>query len=345
MIKQLFDKFYTQQKAKHRNYDLLLFVTFLCGALLIIASYAWFSASLDVKIKSFNMIVSDESGLFISLDGVNFDSSVEISKDIIMDEVKKLYAGHQNQWSIGGLFPVSSNGILDSSHDRFSIYGPKDIMEKTSTRKEYYLTTTLLNENVSSKHNMFIAFDLFLKNHSGAPYDDNLFLNEGTMLTVNDVKDINDGTVNSVRIGFVKMGNTKDTTNIPLIQSLSCNNGCESIIYEPNSTNHSEGSIQRAKNYDINIVDNSYFPTYAVIGEGEHLNYVNGHVGPVDTEHFSLQNTITSFERPIFTLSTGITKFRVYVWLEGQDIDSIDTVSKGAQISININLYKDLAGY
>ena len=74
----------------------------------------------------------------------------------------------------------------------------------------------------------------------------------------------------------------------------------------------------------------------------------NGQAGsgiPLDTEHFALQQTITNFDNPLFSLPNGVTKFRVYVWLEGQDLDSLETVSKGATIRITINFYKDLAGY
>ena len=39
-----------------------------------------------------------------------------------------------------------------------------------------------------------------------------------------------------------------------------------------------------------------------------------------------------------FTIaSNAVTRFRVYVWLEGQDIDSLETDSDGAEVSISIN--------
>ena len=66
---------------------------------------------------------------------------------------------------------------------------------------------------------------------------------------------------------------------------------------------------------------------------------------PLDTEHFALQSSITSFTNPIFEIPNGVTKMRVYVWIEGQDVDSLETSSKGAAISIALNLIKDLAGY
>ena len=61
--------------------------------------------------------------------------------------------------------------------------------------------------------------------------------------------------------------------------------------------------------------------------------------------NFELQATKVDIERPIFELPDGITKLRVYVWLEGQDIDSLATRSEGADVSVVINLIKDTAGY
>ena len=65
---------------KKRNFNLLLFVTFLSGVILIVSTYAWFYASLNVRVNFFNIKVTDEKGLFISLDGINFGSTVEIDK-------------------------------------------------------------------------------------------------------------------------------------------------------------------------------------------------------------------------------------------------------------------------
>lgn len=40
-----------------------------------------------------------------------------------------------------------------------------------------------------------------------------------------------------------------------------------------------------------------------------------------------------------------MTKVRVYLWIEGQDIDSLETDSSGSDISVSINLIKDTKGY
>jgi hypothetical protein len=67
----------------------LCLVTFFIGVTLLFATYAWFSASLNVRVKFFDVKVSTETGLFISLDGVNFSDTVEINHDSI-DSLQKL---------------------------------------------------------------------------------------------------------------------------------------------------------------------------------------------------------------------------------------------------------------
>jgi hypothetical protein len=46
-----------------------------------------------------------------------------------------------------------------------------------------------------------------------------------------------------------------------------------------------------------------------------------------------------------FEIPNGITKARVYVWIEGQDVDSLETDSEGAEVEIGIDFTKDTAGW
>ena len=47
----------------------------------------------------------------------------------------------------------------------------------------------------------------------------------------------------------------------------------------------------------------------------------------------------------MFKIPDGVTKVRVYLWLEGQDIDSLETDSVGADLTISISFVKDTEGY
>ena len=52
---------------------------------------------------------------------------------------------------------------------------------------------------------------------------------------------------------------------------------------------------------------------------------------------------LTSTSRPTFmTLApNSITKIRVYIWIEGQDVDNYDFASLGKKISVNFGFTKE----
>lgn len=344
------------------NPKLLKVIVFFSSILLIFSTYAWLSVSLNVKVKFIDMVVSSDSGLFISLDGIDYSDSVVISLNSVITDLRTLYPNHTNQWSVGGLWPVSSNGIKTSNNNKFDVYIGEVGRYKRSQdpMRKKYLNTVLVSEDTPNTSSIYLAFDLFLKNVSGSPKSDNLYL-EDTYIDfdetklidlspegIDDIKTSMSGIMNSMRFGFVKINSVSSKSSVATIQNMTCNSECEMVIYEPNNTSHSEVSVEKAQEYGINLTDGEYSPTYGVISEGKFLEHKNGQIGsgiPLDTTHFALQNTIKDFERPIFQIPNGITKVRAYVWIEGQDMDSLETNSKGADVFISINFEKDLAGY
>lgn len=123
-----------------------------------------------------------------------------------------------------------------------------------------------------------------------------------------------------------------------------------------------------------NLVLTDAYPTYAIanpIGTGTNANNVNIYDGEkfngytknsmtyadyikedtdkttaklVEFPYFTdTMKNITGTARPAFmTLApNSITKVRVYVWLEGQDIDNYDFASLGSEVSINFGFTKE----
>ena len=165
-------------------------VTFLLFVSLIVATYAWFSASLNVKIKFFDIKVSTDTGLFISLDGIHFSDAIEVSRDSVIFDLKKNYPNHTNQWASGGLWSVSTNGIPNSNTGKFAVYEGKIGKYTDKPRKGIkFLNTTLMPEDKSTDYNQYIAFDIFLKNVSGSPKKDNLYIGAGTYIDFDETAD------------------------------------------------------------------------------------------------------------------------------------------------------------
>jgi len=329
----------------------MFIIIILFGTLSIFATYAWFSTNLNVKIRTFNMIVTKNDGLSISFDGINFDTFIEISKDELIRNLKGRYQNHKNQWASTGLSPVSTIGISNPNTEKFAMYETLGgVRYKNRNKTNGFIRTSLIDENESREYSRYIAFDLFFKNDTGSPISDNLYLDTGTEVTMEEnATEEMQGLLNSVRLGFVKIGSVGHDASVNQIQNISCNNNCQSIIYEPNSNNHTNLSIERARKYGINLVNGQSFPTYASIRAGDPIYVANTVSGTsnIDSSYFALQNTRKegNLEEALFQIPDGITKARVYVWVEGQDIDSLETDSIGSSISISINFVKDTAGY
>ena len=149
------------KKDKHRFY-ISIVVIFLLGVLLIFSTYAWFSTSLNVRVKTFNMIVTRNSGLSISFDAINYDRAIEISEDILINKLVDTYPNNLSQWAANGLVPVSSPGIKNNNSYFFDIYSSSGVSYKTKDLTDGFVTTSLSRESTRRAFNNFIAFDLFI---------------------------------------------------------------------------------------------------------------------------------------------------------------------------------------
>lgn len=333
----------------HKRFIMIIAIIAI-GVLFIFSSYAWFSTALNVKIKQFNMLVTKNGGLSISFDAINYDNAIELSRDIIIRELTETYPNHVNQWALNGLTPISSPGITKEDTYFFDIYATSGIEYRNRKKENGFIYTSKVEDAKPRSYNNYIAFDVFFKNVTGSPVADHLYFDNET--NINMTSDGNEemvGLVNSLRIGIVKVGTLPHDTDPTILQNMQCEGKCEAIIFEPNSEKHTDLSIERAQKYNINLVNGKRFPTYAMIKAGGPI-YVKDNVSgssTLDLNYFALQNAIheEDFDKPIFDIPDGITKARIYLWVEGQDIDSLETNSEGAELYVDLSFTKDTYGY
>lgn len=334
-----------------RNIYITLFAILMFAILLITSTYAWFSTTLNVKIRTFNMVVVRNEGLSISDNGIDFGSYLDISQQRLYYDLGETYPNNLTMWPSNGLVPVSTNGPRNKNTAIFDVYTTNGVLYPNLwDRTEGRVRTKLYAQDKPKKYSYFLAFDVFFKNDSGSPVADNLYFDLGTgIIPPEDITEQMQGLVNSVRFAIVKLGSLPMDATPEEIQNIQCNNDCEAIIYEPFSTNHTEMSINNAKKYNIDLVDGETFPTYANVKEVNNMSLFNTISGSstLDHESFKLQKTIyeEDFNEPLFEIPDGYTKARIYVWIEGQDIDSIETHSEGTDLDLTINFIKDTQGY
>ena len=151
-------------------------------------------------------------------------------------------------------------------------------------------------------------------------------------------------------------------------------------VWEPNDTKHVQNAINwynescEKRTGDSVMDEGSYagacgtvsdgtaYSTYVVSGEidetdtvdvydGEDYNGYKKSISPtaadgklVDLDTFTdTEKNLQGVDRPTFmTLApNSITKVRVYIWLEGQDVDNYDFAQLGKQISVNFGFTKE----
>ena len=249
----------------------LVLVCILSALLLTVSTYAWFVGLQTVRVNSFEINIASTNGLALSLDGVNWSSELEATKDTAA------YTGNTNQWLTEidedgdliskGLIPMSSVGDIDLTTSKLKLYEKGSLTAKDGG---YRLLTSQVENSSSAEKDGYVAFDLFIRNMSGEAYyaEDNVLNEEAIYLTYDSdvtvgtagVKDT--GIENSVRVAFAQIGRVKNADytadTASTVTGITCADTYEddgktkpivtgicrtAQIWEPNDTNHVPNAI------------------------------------------------------------------------------------------------------
>ena len=326
----------TQKKKKERKSRLffLLLWLFGLGISLVTYSYAWFTSNRLASIGLMNVKVKAQNGIEISVDGANWKSVISV-EDLV--EAIDTYSNNINQLPTI-LEPVSTIGEVENGTLKM-FYG--DVVNDKDNNELYNISAHQEKEEYSigeESDKKYLAFDIFLKSSNQTP----LYLTSESGATYLD-KSV--GIENATRFAFVIEGNTSPINSINTIQSLKTNDNNNVYIWEPNYDTHTEYGILNAKNvYGINITNYSNLISYdgikkeiddnlkIKINKANKQDYPN-YFDTVNVDYYTKHNFSNNLN--IFSINQGITKIRVYMWLEGQDVDCENNASVG-KISLNL---------
>ncbi len=312
-----------------------LFIMILLVILLItsfgVSTYAWFSSNKHATIDSIDINVATVTGIQVSVDAINWDNKV--TKEQIMNAYKT-YRGAENQLPDTLTNMSTSGNVSQGKMDMF--------LGLTEEEKAGFFTLTTRKESekqcsgdkeCGDKH--FIAFDIFLL--VTTPVNLSLTTNSN-VIPQPGAED--KGSQNAARVGFVVEGTVGAT------ESLAAQNlkrGNSSLIWEPNYDVHTEHGVIAARNiYGITTSRsggsrlpykgvNTAFNTPVALDRTDESSYfttVNPKVAT--TKDFST-------EQPLMAIPAGITKVRIYMWLEGQDVD-LENNASDTKLQYNVEL-------
>ena len=330
-----------------RRLLLLILALAFTSALFTTSTYAWFTANQNVNIQQLRVNIQAQNGLQISADGTNWKSVVTTQDFQDVREEDGSYEGAHNQFP-SALQPVSTIGELNDDNEMKMFYGT---VVSDSTTGINYLTSTL-QEDTSTDEGKYIAFDMFLKVDAGRTVW--LTTDSGAKAYGSTDK----GVKNAARMGFVVMGSADAGASLETVQNIGKNTGDVPVskIWELNDNAHKLSAVGHARDvYGITItegLDNDPVPYTGFKDEfsfdpedpttGVRLNTTSGIAYATTYEdYFEVvtpdYSTEEDFDEPVefLTLETGITKIRVYMWIEGQDVDCENSAS-GEDITFDL---------
>ena len=321
------------ERRKRRNSKrifLLLIALFFTTVMFTTTTYAWFTANKTVTVNTLTVNVAAQNGIQISADGTNWKSIVQT--DDLKGVHSTTYTGSVNQIP-ESMEPVSTIGNIDADGHMEMFYG----VVGSNAGGQYILTATKETDTEGTT-GRYVVFDLFFK--VDAATDIYLTTNSGVRTT--DATDT--GIKNASRIGFVVLGNTAAGSSIDTIQGLNAGTTANKYIWEPNYDVHTAAAVAHAR--DV------YGETTTQTGASA-LSYSGVKAAIADTDNVLLNvsgatqyttrnadffgtvaptyKTVEGFsEKPqIFSLAAGVTKVRIYMWIEGQDVDCENNASGG----------------
>lgn len=319
---------------KKRKRILFALMGTACAAVILSTStYAWFTANRTVTVDDINVTVSASEGLQISVDGLNWKTLIS-NADIVGEKINTTYASNTNQLprseDSNTIRPVSTGGTtayVDSATGFLKMYSGSI---EGGAGGSLILSTKASVEQPGNTGD-FVAFDLFFQVKQETP----VYLTSDSQVAASGTAT---GIQNAARVAFVVEGNTAMGSSASTIQGLHA--GSSVIIWEPNYDSHTNAAIANASsNYGLTVADGqaTAVPYKGVISEfaasanvplnTSDASYVVDVTPAIKTKTAGISES--AFES-LLTLQPGITKIRVYMWVEGQDVDCEDNASGGS---------------
>lgn len=293
---------------KKRRILLALIMLIISGISLTTATYAWFTANQKVTVEQVDVKATASGGIQISADAAHWSNEVSLIQ----------------------LKEVSTNKIPDTATRPVSTIG----VNGTNGQFNFFLGTldaagsqvNLTAENEAAGN--VVAFDLYFYTAT----EQTMRFDATTAVTAKNAE--NDKNLKySMRVGFLYQGNDPTSTAATAI-ALKKGTSTDQKIWEPYADVHTDYAKNQLNANGVMTTMGAKAATggtYVRTDNDTYFKNITAAEGLVTT------NDGTAYPSSVtWTLSPGISKIKVYIWIEGQDIDCEDTASLGAGFSTTL---------
>ena len=289
----------------------------LVSAIVLTSStFAWFSMAKRVEVEKMQLNITSPDGVQISGNTDAFTTMLTYDDLMGLSGARwDAYDGNTNNFP--ELLRPSSSSLS------FSKSLPKFFEGSVNDNKQLSLY------QVADTNSGYVVFDLFVK----VSKPETVWFNETTLTC-----DGNPEVITAMRMAFINCGTVTEKSDADAISAVVPNdqNGRRALMYEFDSTNHTQRSGLSAGPApdDLYIYSgNTDVPMKDVAAEKYYVTsayYAHGMQGTLVTEK-TVEND------GYFSTQPGVNRIRVYLWMEGNDVDCANDVA-GATIDFNLVL-------
>lgn len=301
---------------KKRAFISAIAMLIVSAIVLTSATYAWFSMAKRVEVESMELNVTSPEGIQISANTSAFTTKLT-EADIRGESSTRFsaYDGHMNN------IPTTvrpSSSIMVTQRKLPDWF---DGSINDSGRMDIYST----NEVGSG----FVAFDLFIKvkNQTVVKFGSTTVTCDG-----------NPEVPTAMRVALVDCGTVAEGSDAATIQSVvpaSSSDYTKKVIYEVDASHHTAEAASKGAS-GVMTTRGIRAAGTNIITDATYNNYVSN-VNYVGTVESAIATTAANAN---ITVDAGVSRVRVYMWMEGNDVDCANDVA-GATINFNLVLEID----
>ena len=300
---------------KKRTFISAIAMLVVSAIVLTSSTFAWFSMAKRVEVETMELNITSPDGVQLSGNANAFTTMLTLA-DLKGETTARwaAYEGNENNFP-ELLVPSSSNMYVSRSLPTFFAGSIDDAG---------YINATQVASDTTSG---YVAFDIFVK----VGQDQKVYWNETTVAC-----DDNPDVVSAMRVALVNCGTVPAKAEAPAILSVKPANANQNriVMYEPNSTNHTDASGYADGATVPDLYLTSDFSKRTPTGNGKNIMQETQYAGAAfGTRATDANKTSNAY----FDAVTGINRVRVYLWMEGNDVDCANDVA-GATLDFNLVL-------
>lgn len=300
---------------KKRAFVSAIAMLIVSAIVLTSSTFAWFSMSKQATVESMDLTVSSPEGIQISANASAWTANLTIDEIFNTDETTTsrydAYEGNAN------LYPADLVPVSSAFEYANSATGVVDFY-KATLNDTGFANVSLVSQTAGNADNAgLISFDLFFK----VAQQTTVYFGTSEFVD-NSSSDV----LTALRVGFTPLGNLAIGSTAAEAQALKAfTRGTGNIVYEVDSMNRSADATSLGQT--TGRLDTKY-----LAGTGASGQTTNGILDNSFT-HATAAKLVRDTDAASvksFTLNAGVTKMRVFLWVEGNDIDCQNSIAGAA---------------